>query len=85
MSITDARYMKSLQPGYRRQQADKRRAYTNAVGNLIAAVRDNIGRKCKRGSVVTPQTRRLDTIRDALVALEELMPEPSGAERQADQ
>ena len=66
MSITDARYMKSLQPGYRSAQARHRKRLLDAVFHLAYVVRENIGRKCKRGTIPSVATRRLDKIRDAI-------------------
>jgi len=75
MSITDARYMKSLQPGYRSAKARHRKRLLDAVFHLAYVVRENIGRKCKRGEVPSPATMRLDRIRNALVRLDEISKE----------
>ena len=68
MSITDARFLKSLrfQKVYARRSQDRNRL----LRKLAQVVRENIGRKVMRGAKPSPQTIRLDRIRDALVELD---------------
>lgn len=42
-----------------------------AYARFVDVVDQNIGRKVMRGKNPTPQTRKMDAIRDALVALEQ--------------
>lgn len=72
MSTTDARCMKSLQPGYRSNQRRQRKALVDAAFHLAFVARNNIGRKVKRGTIPSRQTMRLDLIRDALARLDEI-------------
>ena len=44
----------------------------DAAFHLAFVVRENIGRKCKRGDIPSPATMRLDRIRNALVRLDEI-------------
>ena len=70
--MSDSRYMQSLQPGYRQAQRQQRKALVDAAFHLAFVVRENIGRKVKRGTIPSPTTRRLDKIRDALARLDEI-------------
>ena len=75
MSTTDARYMKHLQPGYQRAQRERRKALVDAAFHLASVVRENIGRKCKRGTIPSVTTRRLDKIRDAIAYVDKIKEE----------
>ena len=70
MSTTDARHMKSLQPGYRQSQRQRRKELVDAAFHLAFVVRENIGRSVKRGTIPSRQTMRLDRIRAALTRLD---------------
>ena len=73
--MSDARHMKSLQPGYRRAQSQRRKALVDAAFRLAFVVRENIGRKCKRGTIPSVATRRLDKIRDAIAYMDKIKEE----------
>jgi hypothetical protein len=70
--MSDAMCMKSLQPGYRRDQRRRRKALVDAAFHLAFVVRNNIGRKVKRGAIPSERTMKLDRIRDALARLDEI-------------
>jgi hypothetical protein len=75
MSITDARIRKSLWPRYRSAQARYRKRLVDAVFHLAFVVRENIGRKCKRGTIPSIATQRLDKIREAIARVDEIKKE----------
>lgn len=73
--MSDAMHMKSLQPGYRRDQRQQRKALVDAAFHLAFVVRENIGRSVKRGTIPSQQTMKLDRIRAALAKLDEIRTE----------
>lgn len=83
-----SRPLKTLQPGY---DANRRRIKSEryaALCHLASVVRENIGRKVRRGLIPSESTRRLDQIRDALAALDRIKKneqEPAKETQDADQ
>jgi len=73
--MSDAMYMKSLRPGYRAAQRRQRKLLVDAAFHLAFVVRENIGRKVKRGTIPSQQTMKLDRIRTALAKLDEIREE----------
>jgi hypothetical protein len=68
-------HMKSLQPGYRRDQRQQRKALVDAAFHLAFVVRENIPRRRKRYEVPTKLTMKWDRIRAALAKLDEIREE----------
>lgn len=70
--MSDAMYMKTLQPGYRRKIRDKARRRAAAVEALIRSVRIHLPRMGSRTMHPAKATVRMDFIRDALAALDRI-------------